>query len=232
VKLKTVKLALACMAFALPVSAYAQSCPNLPVKDEIEAAIMETRGPFAPIPAKYQQIAEHGKTELTIRTLSGQILCFRTAGQNVVDSFYLSDDQRFFGFDYGVNEEFGYILVDRIGSGTLIDTGEKPIFSKDGKRIVSLQKSAIEGGGLEGLASWDITPQTIKPSFFTDLPEFTENPIFTKMDDSGCALIGNSDEQVFVKLDEKEQNSVMTLFFKNDIRLISGDHYQACIDGK
>lgn len=77
---------------------------------------------------------------------------------------------RFFGFPFVGYEFFGFTLVDRAATGdaALIETGEAPVFSADGRYFAAASMSEGGFGGLEGMGLWEVTPQGVVQRFFTD----------------------------------------------------------------
>jgi hypothetical protein len=230
VKQKIVKLAVAFMAFAFPVSAYAQSCPNLPPADPYEQATFKNRTAAFTVPPEYKQIAAHEQTDLAIKTLSGKTVCFRTTYLYSTADYSLSEDKRFFSFSYVGDENFGHIVIDRMGDGQIIETGDVPIFNGDKSRMVALQKSESGWGSLEGLGIWDIGPEATKSIFFTNINYDFNNLRFAKRHVKGCAVIERLEEEKDAT--DPSKNPIFTLDFKDNIQWINGDEYQACVDDK
>jgi hypothetical protein len=69
------------------------------------------------------------------------------------------------------------LLVDRAMAGdeAMIDTGEAPVFSPDGRHFAAVQLSGADTGNLEGLGIWAVRPAGTVQIFASDvLPEGEE----------------------------------------------------------
>jgi hypothetical protein len=89
------------------------------------------------------------------------------------ENFRQFGDGRFFGFAFQGYEYYGFHLIDRAMAGeeAVIDTGEAPIFSPDGRYFAAVQFSGAGWGNLEAFALWEVTPAGVHQRLFnTALP--------------------------------------------------------------
>ena len=80
-------------------------------------------------------------------------------------------DGRFLGFRYWGNEEIGYVLVDRRMSGEAasLSTGNRPLFSPDGRYIAAAELSQSGFGNLNGVALFEVLADRTVRRFLTDV---------------------------------------------------------------
>jgi hypothetical protein len=135
------------------------ACPEVPKLDDGPAPRTE---PVA-VPASFNRIMKADTEQLAVSTLAGGTVCVDTTWISEIEDAKAVTDERFISFDWYGYEAFGHMLVDRAGSGTVIDTGEKPAFSPSGKLVAGLQVSEAGWGGLEGFAIWRVTPAGLAP---------------------------------------------------------------------
>lgn len=126
------------------------------------------------IPAELRpMVREASRDRLVIRMLGGSDTAI-DIGQFEPENFQLFGDGRFLGFSFQGYEFYGYMLVDRAmyGVTAVIDTGEAPVFSPDGRHFAAVQTSGAGFGNLEGLGIWAVRPAASVPIFASDvLPE-------------------------------------------------------------
>ena len=116
---------------------------------------------------------EVGRDRLVVRGLNGNDIAINIREYEPED-FRRFGDGRFVGFSFSGYEFYGYSLVDRAmaGEAAMIETGEMPAFSPDGRHFAAVQFSGSGWGNLEGLGLWEIRPDGAVQLFFTDdLPE-------------------------------------------------------------
>ncbi|MEZ0242726.1 MAG: hypothetical protein ACAH11_05085 [Sphingomonas sp.] len=113
-----------------------------------------------PIPAKFADVASASTSVMTVQALSGAPVCVTLDWISEASEFELSADKRFLQFDHQGYEAFGHRVVDRVGR-TDIETGESPLFSKDGRYFAAVQVSPSGFGGLEGIAIWEVGPKGV-----------------------------------------------------------------------
>lgn len=77
---------------------------------------------------------------------------------------------RYLGFSFSGYEYYGYVMVDRAGSGdaAIIETGQAPAFSEDGRFFAAAEMSDSGFGNLEGLGLWEVGPNHTARRFFTN----------------------------------------------------------------
>ncbi|HST36680.1 MAG TPA: hypothetical protein VLK25_08640 [Allosphingosinicella sp.] len=145
-------------------------------QDEIEAVLgRPKRAPV--IPAGLQATVRVSERDrLVVRGLNGADMVIDIA-QMEPESFAQYGDGRFFGFSFIGYEFFGYRLIDRRMSGeaAVIETGEAPVFSSDGRYFAAVQVSGAGYGNLEGIAIWRVDAEGTAQIFSSDvLPQGEE----------------------------------------------------------
>ena len=126
------------------------------------------------LPQNWREFATAGLDWIAVSTQAGGTLCVDIAWYNTAESFDRFGD-RFLGFQWSALEAYGYVLIDRIGTGSTVDTGEKPVFSPDGQYFAMVQLSGAGWGGLEGFAVYSVTNASIEPVHVdTGIPRLTD----------------------------------------------------------
>jgi hypothetical protein len=77
---------------------------------------------------------------------------------------------RYLGFTFLGYEYYGYTLVDRAATGKIavIDTGQAPVFSPDGRFFAAAEMSDAGFNNLEGIGLWEKLPDRSVRRFYTD----------------------------------------------------------------
>ena len=85
--------------------------------------------------------------------------------------FASHQDGRFFAFSFTGYAAEGYTLVDRRGRGeaAVIETGQAPVFSPDGRWFAAAEMTDSGFGNLNGIALWEVLPDRTVRRFFTDV---------------------------------------------------------------
>ena len=112
------------------------------------------------VPADFTPFMAASETELAILTQTGSTICWNLGW---ISHFDIADQlvgERLLGLQYAGFESFGYLLVDRAGEGSITDTGARPVFSPDGRRLAALQISDSGWGGMEGFGIWELSAAT------------------------------------------------------------------------
>ena len=152
IKLTASMLTAALCASLAATSAHAAGPPNpaqCPRLSATETADRERTRPLA-IPAEFRPIAQANVNSIAVATLSGGTFCVATGSIEKVDGVRLTSDKRFFHLAWYGNEAGGYYVVDRSGSGQLVDTGAIPTFSPSRQRFASIEISESGFGSLNG----------------------------------------------------------------------------------
>jgi hypothetical protein len=144
-----------------------------PPRSELEESLgRPKRAPVIPA-ALRAMVSEASRDRLVIRMLGGSLTAIDIS-QFEPENFQQFGDGRFLGFSFMGYEFYGYMLVDRAMSGatSVIDTGEAPVFSPDGRHFAAVQTSGASFGNLEGLGIWAVRPAGSAQIFMSDvLPE-------------------------------------------------------------
>ncbi len=185
-----IAIATASVALALPASAQdtpqarpdaSAACPDRPT---LEGAVPE-RDTALTLPAEWEDFANMSMHWLAVRTQLGTVLCIETTWAIDVANFEKFDD-RFVGFDWSGYEVGGYMLIDTAGTGSVTDTGAKPLFSPDKGHFAAVQFSDAGWGGLEGFAVWRTYSGGMAPMHVdTFLPTMADWRI-DKWENEGC----------------------------------------------
>jgi hypothetical protein len=143
-----------------------------PPMTELEQAMGRRKtAPEIP-PALRPMVQEASANRLLIRGLDGSMIEVDIS-EMVPADFETFGGGRFIGFMFSGYEYFGYILIDRAAQGNAaqIETGDKPVFSPDGRHFAAVQLSGSGWGNLEGLSVWSLRPGgTTQRLFFSALP--------------------------------------------------------------
>lgn len=125
--------------------------------------------PVPVVPAPLRQTVSATNEWVTVRMGDGSP--FRVGiGALAVDQLEGFQNGRFIGFGISGNEEYGYILVDRMGRGHLIEShiGSRPSFAEDGRHFAAAEISESGFGNLNGVALWEVRPAAVRRLFYTD----------------------------------------------------------------
>ncbi|MCJ2178167.1 hypothetical protein [Novosphingobium album (ex Hu et al. 2023)] len=132
---------------------------------------LERNSPL-PVPPALQGMASANVDYMAVSALSGATLCILTREMESIEPPSLSADRRFFGFEWSGYEAGGYILVDRAGRGTIVETGARPVASPGGTRLASIEWSASGFGSLNGVLVLGVTRENlVELARMKDLPE-------------------------------------------------------------
>lgn len=116
-----------------------------------------------PIPESFSSIIRSSPQVFAISSLDGSTVCSDAVWTYEILKMEWLNEPRFFGWSWHGHEAFGFRLVDRVNSGIVIDTGARPIFSPDHKRLVALQVSDSGWGDFEGFAVWAVEADGLEP---------------------------------------------------------------------
>jgi len=135
------------------------ACPRA---QSIDLELRERKKPI-PLPPVFDGLAKTGMDHFAVLTLDGGTVCVDTSWFEQVSSARVMRDSRFLSFEWVGYEAFGYVVVDRNGKGTVIETGNAPLTSPDGNRLASVDLSVSGFGGLNALAVWQVAPTGLRP---------------------------------------------------------------------
>ena len=128
----------------------------------LDPEAFKSREDAVTLPQDWAGFATAGRDWIAISTQARGTLCIDIAWYDSTDSFDRFND-RFIGFEWSALEAWGYVLIDRTGTGSSIDTGVKPVFSPDGQYFAMVQLSDAGWGGLEGFAVYSVNDVGIEP---------------------------------------------------------------------
>jgi hypothetical protein len=142
-------------------------------RSELEVSLGRPRR-VPPVPADLRPLFRQvTRDRLVIRDLRGADIVLDIR-QYEPDEFRQFAGGRFIGFSFTGYESFGYLLIDRAMTGeeAVIATGDRPVFSPDGRYFAAVQSSGgAETGNLEGFALWQVTADGSRQRLFnTALP--------------------------------------------------------------
>jgi hypothetical protein len=137
--------------------------PDLSACPKAEPAEFRERTKPVPVPPVFERLAKSDMDHLAFATADGNTICVDTTWIESIDGPELSEDGRFASFAWLGYEAFGHVIVDRSGQGQVVDTGNAPLPSPDGKRLASVDLSESGFGSLNALAVWDVRPAGLRP---------------------------------------------------------------------
>lgn len=156
------------LALAL-LAAPAAAAQEPDLQSELELALgRPTRAASVP-PELRDVIREASRERLVVRTNRGEDIVVDLR-QREAEGLAQFGGGRFVGFSYVGYEFFGFTLIDRAAAGdsALIDTGDRPVFSSDGRYFASAVITEGGYGDSEGLTVWEVLPDRVARRFFTD----------------------------------------------------------------
>lgn len=160
------KAALLATALLTAPSAVAQEAA---LQTELEQALgRRTKAPT--VPAELRQLVREATRErLIVRNVRGDDVVVNLTDREA-EGLTQFGDGRFVGFSYVGYEFFGFTLIDRAAAGeaALIDAGERPVFSSDGRYFASAVITEGGYGDGEGLTVWEVLPDRTVRRFYTD----------------------------------------------------------------
>lgn len=164
--MKSLHMALAAaLALAAPAIAQAQQ-----PRTEFEQSLgRPVRAPVVP-PELRAIVREATRDRIVVRCLGGGEIV-ATLGNIETERLSRFADGRYLGFHFDGYEFFGYRLIDRQmrGEEAVIETGEAPVFSPDGRYFAAAQVSGASIGNLEGVAIWRVEAGRTVQIFFSDV---------------------------------------------------------------
>lgn len=110
------------------------------------------------VPAELRAMVREASTErLVVRGLAGGEIAV-ALGDVEAERLHAYADGRYLGFHFQGYEFFGYRLIDRrmTGEAAVIETGDAPVFSPDGRYFAAVQFSGADAGNLEGFGLWQV----------------------------------------------------------------------------
>lgn len=154
----------AAIAHAHAAPAAATEAPDISICDDIpsDTEIDVDRVDPIPLPADWEGIATSSRNWIAIWTEHSRTYCVETAWMFEATNLERFGE-RFLGFNWDGHEAFGYVLIDRARQGREIDTGSRPLFSPDGSKFATLQRSDANYRGFEGFAIWQIYGGALEP---------------------------------------------------------------------
>lgn len=140
-----------------------------PATPPMSARAQGSHGQTPTIPAALRSTVSTSNGALIIRMNDGSPHRVDIS-ELTIDELEAFQNGRFIGFKIFGNEEYGYILLDRMGRGETAEshTGGKPSFSEDGRHFAAAEISESGFGNLNGVALWHVTPVGVQRLFYTD----------------------------------------------------------------
>lgn len=114
------------------------------------------------VPKSYEMLVSASREQFAVANIYGGSICVDTRPMTEAGAFTISTDRRFLEFDWTGYEADGHIVVDRTGSGQVIETGVSPVSSPSRRLFAAIQQSEASFGGLEGFAVWRIDVVGVK----------------------------------------------------------------------
>lgn len=126
-----------------------------PASELVDEDYREREAPI-PVPTEFAGMVETSMDHFAISTFSGSTVCVDTGWMEAIEGAKVSADQRFLSFEWAGYEAFGYIVIDRSGTGQVIETGNAPLASPSGIRLASVDLSESGFGGFNAFGVWQI----------------------------------------------------------------------------
>lgn len=158
------------LATALAAPAAGPAAAQGPVLRTEYEQLTERRKARPAIPPEFRQLlAAVSPQRLLVHALDGRNIPIDIEWWEPGDYRRFADN-RYIGMTRQGYEDYGYVLVDRAGSGeaAVIATGALPLFSPDGRHFAAAEISASGYNNLEGIAVWEALPERTVRRFFTD----------------------------------------------------------------
>ena len=151
----------------LTLLAVSQSAPVPPAPKYRMSDDSET--PIPAIPPEFRSIISGATRDtLTLRALDGRKIPVAISGYRVW-VYRLYQNGRYFGMELSGYEVFGYVLVDRAAlNDNVIETGNAPLLSDDGRWFAVAGKTDADQGNFEGIGLWEVGPRSSTRRFFTN----------------------------------------------------------------
>ncbi len=151
---------------AAPASAetVAPARPDLagcPARRLLEEGLRERTAPIS-VPTALEGVMASGMDNFAVTTLDGSTLCIDASWMEEIHAPRLSADGRFASFDWGGYEAYGHVIVDRAGTGRVLDTGLAPVYSPSGRRFAAADLGEAGYGALNAFAVWQVEPARIR----------------------------------------------------------------------
>lgn len=153
----------AAVASETPASRFAAQ-PDLskcPDGQPLDSELLQRTGPL-PVPPPFAGLMKSSPGHFAVAAEAGNTLCVDTSWMAQTEDAKLSDDARFLAFGWLGYEEFGYVVIDRSGTGQVIDTGNPPFSAPSGMRFAAIDLSESGFGALNAFAVWDILPSGLR----------------------------------------------------------------------
>ena len=132
-------------------------CPD---REPADPELRQRTEPIA-VPSSLRPLMRSDMNNFAVGTSEGATVCIDASWMEQIDNAQLSDDKRFLEFDWSGYEAFGHVIVDRSGSGQVVDTGVPPVRSPSGERLAAADFSESGYGALDALGVWDVEPNRL-----------------------------------------------------------------------
>ena len=149
-------------------------CPPLQALSAGEAA-RTTPVVLPRLPKNFQKAVVSTVDRIAVLSMGGQTLCIDVRLRGEITNIAMSPEGRFFTFDWAGYEADGHIIVDRSGTGQIVDTGGKPSLSPTRQRIAAVHQSEAAFAELEGFGVWQINPVGMQQiGLVSNIPELAD----------------------------------------------------------
>lgn len=166
---------------------WASTCDALP-KHEVDLEFDQPR-PII-LPKDWRPFASASTHWLAVRSIYGMTDCIDLSWIGELSEFETFKEDRLAGFNWIGYEAYGYTLIDRAGTGSVIETGERPSFSPDGSMLAALEYSESGYGGLSGFAVWMVYDGGLQQQYLTkNLPSSTTDWRIDRWEGDTCVHI-------------------------------------------
>jgi hypothetical protein len=162
----TILTAAGALALISPAHAHPDPAPSLDYCEALPKAQvdLEFKRTALRLPQSWSSFAAVSADWLAIKTKAGSTECIDLSWIGEASEYKIYND-RFAGFRWKGYEAFGYRLIDRVGTGQILELGLPPHFSPEGNMLAALQYSDSGFGGLEGFGVWQIYENGLQPVY-------------------------------------------------------------------
>jgi len=146
---------------SLPAAAATPNLAACPARASVDEGLRQRNAPIA-VPAALRAAMRSDMDNFALSTLDGATVCVDASWMESIRDPALSPDGRFASFGWDGYESYGHVIVDRSGTGQVVDTGVPPVASPSGKLLAAADLSESGFGALNAFAVWQIEPAGLR----------------------------------------------------------------------
>lgn len=232
---KSLGLALACISAPALANPDPAACPE---PDDIADSV-QSDGGTVELPDAFREVAATDGKNLAVATLAETTICEPVHWMVELRNPAFLTTERFLGMRWFGMEADGYLLFDRAGTGSVTDTGRRPVFSKGMHRMASIQFTGAGWGGLESFVVWTVTESGLKELYRLNAASL-ETPNITDYIDlridsfvgQGCVHISGITQEDYARAERPDLAARTEFFAREDQgwKIVEG-YSTGCLDG-